>query len=582
MPKLLRTVFIWLLCICAAEVIHAHAQTFTTLFDFDGKNGANPDFVTLVQGTDGNLYGTTSDGGSTAGCSAGCGNVFKISTAGKLTVVQDFCATQSCVNAEIAEGVFPSAGVIQGLDGNFYGTTSGGNPGASWGSVFKVTRTGTLTTLYAFCAISGCLDGAAPSAALVQGTDGNFYGTTVNGGTGIESSSGSGGTVFKMTSAGKLTTLYSFCSKTNCTDGIDPQAGLVQASDGNFYGTTFQGGNPVCDGGCGIIYRITSAGKLTILHSFCSEANCDDGASPTSGLIQGTDGNLYGTTLGGGANNSGTIFKISLSGSFSVFYPLCSEAYCTDGGSPRAPVIQASDGNFYGTTNAGGATGQGVIFRITPAKKYTVLYNFDSVNANPVSGVMQDTNGKFYGTTYSGVQYAACSFSGGCGTVYSLSTGLSPFLRTEPMSGKVGSTVTIIGTDLTGAKSVSFDGVAATFEVVSSSEITATVPSAAKTGVVSVTLPSRTLKTVLTFKVTPVISSFTPDSGPVKTAVTITGTGLTGATAITFDGVKATTFSVKSATEVTADVPTGAKTGAIAVTTAGGTATSAKTFTVTE
>jgi uncharacterized repeat protein (TIGR03803 family) len=581
MPKLLRTTLMWLLCICSVEVIHAPAQTFTTLFNFDGSNGANPNYVSLFQGTDGYLYGTTYGGGSTANCSGGCGTVFEISTAGNLTVAHDFCSTSSCVNGVVAEGEFPNAGVIQALNGNFYGTTFGGNSGASWGSVFKMTPNGTLTTLYAFCLLSApnCTDGYVPTAPLVQGTDGNFYGTTSSGGTGFENS---GGTVFKITAAGKLTTLYSFCSKTNCTDGSNPQAGLVQASDGNFYGTTQQGGNQTCIGGCGTIFRITPAGKLTTLHSFCSEANCDDGTNPIAGLIQATDGNLYGTTFDGGANNAGTIFEISLSGGFSVFYPFCSEAYCTDGGTAYAPLLQASDGNFYGTTYFGGATGQGVIYRITPAKQLTVLYNFNSINANPVSPLTQDTNGTFYGTTYSGVQNVDCLFSGGCGTVYSLSTGLGPFVKTEPSYGKVGSTITIVGTNLTGATAVSFDGTAAAFKVVSSSEITATVPSAAKTGIVSVTTPGGTVKTVLGFKVTPIITSLTPASGPVGTGVTITGTGLTGATAVTFGGVKATTFSVKSATEVTADVPTGAKTGAIAVTTAGGTATSAKHFTVTD
>jgi uncharacterized repeat protein (TIGR03803 family) len=583
MPELLRRTLIWLLCICSVELIHAPAQTFTTLFNFNGANGANPNGVSLFQGTDGNLYGTTSVGGlpASSDCSGGCGTVFKISTAGKLTVLHDFCVTESCVAGKAEDGLFPEAGVVQGLDGNFYGTTSGNSPSPGWGVVFKMTPAGTLTILYTFCAVNTtCPDGASPTASLVQGTDGNFYGTTSSGGTGFENS---GGTVFKVTSTGEHTTLYSFCSKTNCTDGSNPQAGLVQASDGNFYGTTSQGGtSQTCSAGCGTIFRITPAGKLTTLHSFCSEANCADGMTPYAGLIQATDGNLYGTTFQAGVNNSGTIFKISLSGSFSVFYPFCSEAYCTDGAITYAPLLQASDGNFYGTTYDGGATGQGVIYKITPAKKLTVLYNFDSVNANPVSPLMQDTSGKFYGTTFSGVQNTDCLSDDGCGTVYSLSTGLGPFVKTEPSYGKVGSTITIMGTNLTGATAVSFNGAAATFKVVSSSEITATVPSAAKTGIVSVKTPSGTLKTVLGFKVTPLITSFTPASGPVGTAVTITGTGLTGASAVTFGGVKAATFSAKSATDVTADVPTGAKTGAIAVTTPGGTATSAKTFTVTE
>lgn len=202
MPKL-RTIFIWLLCICAVEVIHAPAQTFTTLLTLNGSNGANPDYVSLFQGTDGNLYGTTQAGGATANCSGGCGTMFKISTAGKLTVVHDFCATASCGDGTTPDGEFPEAGVIQALDGNFYGTTWGSSL-TGFGSVFKVTSAGTLTTLYNFCSQTNCVDGYWPSSPVVQGSDGNFYGATSSGGTGFESS---GGTVFKITSSGTLTTL---------------------------------------------------------------------------------------------------------------------------------------------------------------------------------------------------------------------------------------------------------------------------------------------------------------------------------------------------------------------------------------
>ena len=575
MPKLLRAIVIWLLCICAVGVIYAPAQTFTTLLTFNGQNGANPDYVSLFQGTDGNLYGTAEAGGATANCSGGCGTVFNISTAGSLTVLHDFCSASECNS----DGEFPKAGVIQSLDGNYYGTTWGSSV-TGFGSVFQMTSAGTLTTLYTFCSLANCADGYWPTAPLVQGTDGNFYGTTTSGGTGYENS---GGTIFKITSTGALTTLYSFCSQTNCTDGMNPLGGLVQASDGNFYGTTNQGGtNSVCDGGCGTVFRITPAGALTTLYNFCSKKNCTDGTNPMAGVIQATNGDLYGTTFGGGKNGSGAIFKISLSGKFSVFYSFCAESSCSDGETPYAPVLQASDGNFYGTTNYGGVSGNGVIFEITSAKKLTVLYNFDSDNFGPVSPLMQDTNGTFYGTTFNGGANVDCLNSGGCGTVYSLSEGLGPFVKTEPSFGTVGSTVIIIGTNLTGTTAVNFDATAATFQVVSSSEITATVPSKAKTGIVSVTTPSGTLKTLVDFKVTPIITTFTPESGPVGTEVTITGTGLTGATEVTFGGVKATTFKVISGGEVTADVPTGAETGVIAITTAGGTATSSQTFTVTE
>jgi uncharacterized repeat protein (TIGR03803 family) len=185
------------------EVIHAPAQTFTTLLTFDGKNGANPDYVSLFQGTDGNLYGTAEAGGSASNCSGGCGTVFKISTAGRLTVSHDFCASANCGTAEDPDGEFPKAGVIQALDGNFYGTTWGSSL-SGFGSVFKITPAGTLTTLYSFCSKTNCVDGYWPTAPVVQGTDGNFYGTTTSGGTGLQNS---GGTVFKITSTGAHTTL---------------------------------------------------------------------------------------------------------------------------------------------------------------------------------------------------------------------------------------------------------------------------------------------------------------------------------------------------------------------------------------
>ena len=204
----------------------------------------------------------------------------------------------------------------------------------------------------------------------------------------------------------------------------------------------------------------------------------------------------------------------------------------------------------------------------------STLHSFDLTDgANPFGGLVQDTNGTFYGTTPVGGTSTD-------GTVFSLAVGLGPFVETLPTSGKVAAAVTILGTNLTGTTGVSFNGTAATFTVVSSSEITTTVPSGATTGKVQVTTPGGTLSSVV-FRVTPVILSFLPTSGPVGTLVTITGNSFTGATSVTFGGVKATSFTVNSYTQITATVPAGAKTGKIGVTTPGGTATSAGTFTVT-
>ncbi len=272
-------------------------------------------------------------------------------------------------------------------------------------------------------------DGAVPYAALIQATDGNFYGTTPTGGANLTDCGSEGcGTVFKITPAGKLTRLYSFCSQQNCTDGSQPVAGLLQATDGNFYGTTYSGGaNDVqpCTGGCGTIFKITPAGTLTTLYSFCSLTNCADGAVPLGTLIQATDGNFYGTTSGGGANSEpfdGTVFKINPAGNLTTLYSFCSLTNCADGANPFAGVVQATDGNFYGTTQYGGTINAcngpcGTVFTITSGGSLTTLHSFDGTDGNyPVAGVIQASGGTFYGTTPGG--RGTC-----CGTIFAITSG---------------------------------------------------------------------------------------------------------------------------------------------------------------
>ena len=307
----------------------------TTLYNFDGlADGSIPSGV--IQAADGNFYGTSQI------------TVFKITSSGILTTLYTFCSQPSC-----ADGAVPAAGLVEGTDGNFYGTTTQGGL-FSYGTVFKITPAGALTTLYNFCSQNGCPDGGRPSAPMVQGLDGNFYGTTPSDGA-------SDGTVFKITTSGILTTLYSFCSQPNCTDGFAPYTGaLVQATDGNFYGTTAGGGT----NGYGTVYKITPSGSFTLLYSFCSQNNCADGSEPWGGLIQATDGSLYGTATGGGPQNSGAIFKITTQGLFNTVYNFCSLPNCADGAAPDTGLVQASDGNFYGTTNLFGG-GDGTIFRLS-------------------------------------------------------------------------------------------------------------------------------------------------------------------------------------------------------------------------
>jgi uncharacterized repeat protein (TIGR03803 family) len=538
----------------AATAIISPAQTkFTSLFSFDGTNGANPHYVDLVQGLDGKLYGTAYSGTGDGG------KVFNITTGGALTTLHSFCVDgEPCT-----DGAQPDAGLVLATNGNFYGTTMNGGANGD-GTVFEITSAGKLSTLHSFDSTAG----AEPEVALIQATNGNLYGTTSIGGT------DNVGTIFEISPAGMFTSLLTF----DGTNGDYPDARLVQGTNGNFYGTTYE-----VNSGDGTVFEMTPAGKLGTLHTF----HTTDGGGPTGALIQASNGNFYGTTVGGGANLSGgTVFEITPQGKLTTLYSFCSESDCKDGSTPYAGLIQATDGNLYGTTFSGGTNttscngGCGTLFKITPAGKLTTLYNFCSKSAcsdgsSPQGGLLQDTNGNFYGTTYYGG-------TDGIGTIFSLSAGLSPFVKTLPTSGKVGAAVIILGTNLTGATKVSFNGIAATFTVVSSSEIKTTVPNGATTGTVTVVTPSGTLKSNVIFRCSPQITSFTPTSGDAGTAVTITGVSLKQTTEVTFDGVVATDLTVDSDTKVTATVPTNAKTGKIAVTTSGGTAVSTSTFTVTD
>ena len=432
-----------ILALLGLEVVanpSAKAQTLTTLHSFDGADGAIPNSA-LLQGSDGSFYGTTNHGGANSCFSntaeSGCGTIFRITAQGTLTTLYNFSAGE--------DGAAPYAGLVEGADGNFYGTASW--TGASLGgTVFKITPAGALTTLYRFCAQgrTPCLDGNSPLAALVQGTDGNFYGTTSSGGANNQ------GTVFKITPSGELTTLYSFCSQggTACSDGSVPHAALIQASDGNFYGTTYNGGD---SGGGGTIFKITPSGALTTVYSFCylGRGACPDGNLPETGLLQTTDGNFYGTASNGGYGY-GTVFEVTPSGTLTTLYSFCSQGIntCPDGGSPYAGLVLGSDGNFYGAVETGGAGRNngygGTIFRITPTGLLTTLYSFCSEanctdGSTPVAALVQGKDGNFYGTTSSGG-------ANDDGTVFSLS---------QPLPGvSLSSASLAFGNQLVGTTSV--------------------------------------------------------------------------------------------------------------------------------
>ena len=317
----------------------------TTLISFNGTNGSDP-VAALVQGSDGNFYGTTAYGGT----NGNNGTVFQMTPAGTLRTLVSFNGTN---------GGHPLAGLVQANDGNFYGTTLVGGAYNS-GTVFKMTSGGALTTLASFNGANGSL----PFAGLVQGTNGNFYGTTSLGG-----SSGHGA-VFRMSPAGVLTMVMDVY---NSAYALYPAAGVVQGQDGNFYGTTAYGGNNSLNAGSGFgtVFKMTPAGGLNTLVSF----NGANGSYCGSGLVQGSDGNFYGTTAGGGAGGSlggGTVFKMTPAGALTTLVSFNG----ANGNSPQAPLIQGSDGNFYGTTTYGGPGGAGTVFQVTPAGVLTTLVSF--------------------------------------------------------------------------------------------------------------------------------------------------------------------------------------------------------------
>jgi len=355
--------------------LNASGQTLTTLWSF-GR--ATIPIGELLQGADGNLYGATAGGGS-----GHVGGIFRLTPSGSFTNLFFFSRSVDPDSFSRPDGGLP-CGLVQGKDGCLYGTTYYGGPRDS-GTVFRLSTNGSFTNLWSF---TGGDDGGTPRCRLVQGVDGNFYGTTLGGGV-----NGSG-TVFRITPSGTLTNLHSF----NGSDGACPAAGLVQGTDGNLYGTTlFGGASDRCQCGCGTVFRISPNGRFTTLHSFDGD---DDGEAPETALVQGTDGNFYGTTLLGGASSNGTVFRVSSNGSFTNLWSFTGGA---DGGMPKAPLIQARDGNFYGTTEGQNIMTPGNIFRISPNGRLTNLYTFLSSTNGVVrldAGLMQGKDGCFYGTTH--------------------------------------------------------------------------------------------------------------------------------------------------------------------------------------
>ena len=452
-----------LFILATGAAVPAQAQTYRVLYTF-GNVSLDPlqpgGIAEIAQGRDGNLYST-----STAGGVGNVGTLFNMSPSGAMTLVFSF---------NYNPGNDPLSGVTLGSDGNYYGTTklNGEGPGTAW----QVTPTGTGKALHYF-GNSG--DGACPWAGQVEGTDGNYYGTTST-----VCGFGSLSTIYKLTSSGALTTLYTF------TDGSNLTAPLIQGTDGNFYGVTESGGA----NGDGAIFKMTPSGTVTTLHSF----DGSDGNQAYTALIQATDGNLYGVTYMGGTSNQGVVFKSSTTGTYTVLHNFTGSS--TDGGEPWG-LTQASNGTLYGAAQIGGASNVGTLYSISTGGTFKLLFSFGGANgATPSSPLKQNTNGTLYGTTYSQGNTSVCG--DGCGVFYSLNIGAKPFITLSSTSGKVGSKVGIFGQGFSPSSVVKFNGVQATTVTLSGTTyLTAIVPTGATDGKVTVITGSTTLTSTAKYTV---------------------------------------------------------------------------------
>jgi uncharacterized repeat protein (TIGR03803 family) len=540
----------------AGASVRAQGQTPTVIYNFPAYNGdvCQPEGF-LVQGRDGYMYGT-------GGCSIN-GGVYKISPTGAESVISGFpTGWAGC-----------DSGLTLGSDGNFYGTCQSGNS-TNLGAIYRLTPSGVFTDLHDFTDVTG---DAYPEQPPIQASDGNFYGTT---GTPELSHCG---TVYQLTAAGAYKTLHAF------SGGDCHSSTLFQASDGNLYGTLSSCSIAGTNEGC--VYKISTGGVFKEIYGFTSTPG---GQNPCTGVIQGKDGKLYGATNQGGANGTGNIYKLTTAGGGHTDlhdFNNATDASCVNNANANTVLLnllQVTDGNFYGVNPAYGPNGNGSIYKLTSANVFSAFLfpNPPVEGAIPAGTLIQNTNGLVYGTTPSGGTNSYCTpFSGCYGVFYSVATGDAAFVNLEPTqkSGFVGTSVGMFGQGFSGASMVKFGGVASTSVTLSGTTyLTAKVPAGAHTGAVTVTTGSTTRTSAQTFKVKPKIKSFTPTSGSTGTLVTINGSGLIQAPTVKFGTVKATTFTVVSDSELTADVPSGLSPGAvtISITTPGGTANSPTKFTV--
>lgn len=441
------------LLIALAFALPSSAQSVGDIFDFSGA--AYPQAITLVQARDGQMYGTTWQDGT-----EGFGTIFRVNTNGSCVVIHTFDGT----NGSLSFG-----GLMLATDGNLYGTAeSGGKFGH--GVLFKINAGGHFAVLYNF---TGGFDGDYPGGPPIEASDGNLYGATLSGG--IYSK----GTIYKYSRSAILTTIHSF----DGSEGTNPNPHLIQAADGNLYGTAVSGGTY----GFGTVFKMDRSGNVLHAYSFNGGKY---GSYPYAPLIQANDSNFYGTTSSGSARSiGGAVYKVDRYGFISLVH-----GFQKDGnGYPEAGLVQGSDGNLYGVTGGNGYGTYGVIYQVDADGNYSELYEWPTYSY-PNAAMLQHTTGMFYGVSHQGG-------INGAGNVYSLDMGLGPFVAFVRPTGKVGETAQILGQGLTGSTSVTFNGVPATrFSVVRDTYMTAVVPSGAGTGPVVVTTPSGKLTSNVNFR----------------------------------------------------------------------------------
>jgi len=403
------------------------AHTYTVLYTFTGGTDGGDPYGGVIRDSAGNLYSTTYLGGLiNSTCTSGCGVVFKLDARGRVTVLHSFAGPP-------ADGAGPQAGLIADSAGNLYGTTTWGGAVTSacpsgCGIVFKIDSRGRETVLYNFAGSPS--DGSRPQAALVRDPAGNLYGTTYQGGH-IAKTCGTGcGVVFKIEPGGTERVLYRF---TGGSDGANPEAGLMLDSAGNLFGTTSIGGRDhisSCLGyhnlplGCGVLFKLSSAGAETVLYGFYGTG---DGRNPAGDVIRDSSGNLYTTTNMGGSGNGGVVFRLDTNGKPAVVHSF--PGFSGDGGYPYAGVIRDSAGGIYGTTSGGGYTnggacssGCGVVYQVTAGGKETILHTFTGGpdGGNPYAGLVKDPAGNLYGTASFGGGTGGPCGSIGCGVVFQI------------------------------------------------------------------------------------------------------------------------------------------------------------------